>query len=77
MALEYYIFIVIHPKNDNIVYVAALGHTFGPQKERGIYKTTNGGKTWKQILFIDEKRAFFQNSRSFICRIACDKTLND
>lgn len=46
--------IVIHPKNDNIVYVAALGHTFGPQKERGIYKTTNGGKTWKQILFIDE-----------------------
>ena len=46
--------IIVHPKNDNIVYVAALGHTFGPQKERGIYKTTNGGKTWKQILFIDE-----------------------
>ena len=46
--------IVMHPKNDDIVYVAALGHTFGPQKERGIYKTTNGGKTWKQILFIDE-----------------------
>ena len=46
--------VIVHPKNDNIVYVAALGHTFGPQKERGIYKTTNGGKTWKQILFIDE-----------------------
>merc|ERR1711991_799719 len=37
-----------------IVYVAALGHTFGPQEDRGIYKTTNGGKTWKKILFIDQ-----------------------
>lgn len=46
--------IVIHPKNDKIVYVAALGHTFGPQEDRGIYKTTNGGKTWKKILFIDQ-----------------------
>ena len=46
--------IVIHPKNDKIVYVAALGHTFGPQEDRGIYKTTNGGKTWEKILFIDQ-----------------------
>ena len=46
--------IVIHPENDNIIYVAALGHTYGPQKERGIYRTVNGGKSWEQILFIDE-----------------------
>ena len=44
----------IHPENDNIIYVAALGHTYGPQKERGIYRTVNGGKSWEQILFIDE-----------------------
>lgn len=46
--------VIVHPTNPDIVYVAALGHTYGPQKERGVYKTTDGGKTWKQILFIDE-----------------------
>ena len=46
--------VVIHPENDNIVYAAALGHTYGPQKERGIYRTNNGGKSWEQILFVDE-----------------------
>ena len=46
--------IVIHPTNPNIVYVAALGHAHGPQKERGIYRTTDGGKTWKHVLFINE-----------------------
>jgi len=46
--------IVIHPENDNIIYVAALGHTYGPQKERGIYRTVDGGKSWEQVLFIDE-----------------------
>ena len=46
--------IVIHPENDDIVYAAVLGHTYGPQKERGIYRTTDGGKSWEQILFIDE-----------------------
>ena len=46
--------VVIHPENDNIVYAAALGHTYGPQKERGIYRTKNGGKSWEQILFVDE-----------------------
>ena len=46
--------IIVHPENDDIVYAAALGHTFGPQKERGVYRTTDGGKTWKNILFIDE-----------------------
>ena len=46
--------VVIHPSNPDIVYVAALGHAYGPQKERGIYRTQDGGKTWEQILFVDE-----------------------
>ncbi|MFK7983095.1 MAG: glycosyl hydrolase [Saprospiraceae bacterium] len=46
--------IVVHPHNQDIVWVAAMGHSFGPQKERGIYKTMDGGKTWKQVLFVDE-----------------------
>ncbi|MBI5708465.1 MAG: glycosyl hydrolase [Armatimonadetes bacterium] len=45
----------IHPTNPDIVYVAALGHIFGPNKERGVYKTTDGGKTWKQVLFVSDK----------------------
>ncbi|HLJ50100.1 MAG TPA: hypothetical protein VKU01_29005 [Bryobacteraceae bacterium] len=40
----------IHPKNPDIVYVAALGHQFGPNEERGVYRTTDGGATWKQIV---------------------------
>ena len=39
----------VHPKNPDIVYVAALGHLWGPNPERGVYKTLDGGKTWKQI----------------------------
>lgn len=46
--------VVVHPTNPNIVYAAALGHTFGPQQERGVFKTIDGGKTWKRILFVDE-----------------------
>lgn len=46
--------IAIHPDNPNTVYVAAQGAVHGPNKERGIYKSTNGGQTWKQVLFVDE-----------------------
>ena len=42
--------VVIHPKNPDIVYVAALGHLWGPNAERGVYRTLDGGKTWKQVL---------------------------
>ena len=39
----------VHPRNPDIVYVAALGHLWGPNEQRGIFRTTDGGKTWKQI----------------------------
>ncbi len=47
--------IVIHPKNPDIVWVAAVGHLFGPNQERGVYKTIDGGKTWKKVLFSDKQ----------------------
>jgi photosystem II stability/assembly factor-like uncharacterized protein len=50
--------IVIDPKDANIVYVAVLGHLFGPNKERGVYKTTDGGNTWNNVKFIDEDTGF-------------------
>jgi photosystem II stability/assembly factor-like uncharacterized protein len=42
--------VVIHPRNPDIVYVAALGHLWGPNPERGVYRTTDGGQTWKLVL---------------------------
>jgi len=46
--------VVVHPKDPEIVLVAALGHAYGPQPDRGVYRTTNGGKTWERVLFTDE-----------------------
>ncbi len=46
--------IVVHPTDPNIVYVAALGHLYSPQQERGIYRTTDGGKTWERVLFVND-----------------------
>src|SRR5256886_5982448 len=45
--------IVIHPTNPDIVLVCALGRAFGPQAERGVYRTADGGKTWTRVLFVD------------------------
>ncbi|MEA1878478.1 MAG: hypothetical protein U9N86_16675 [Bacteroidota bacterium] len=47
--------IIIHPDNPDIVYVAAMGHLFSDNEERGVFKTINGGKTWDKILYISEK----------------------
>jgi photosystem II stability/assembly factor-like uncharacterized protein len=47
--------IVIHPENPDIVYVAAMGHLFGPNPERGVFKTTDGGQTWSKVLYINDK----------------------
>ncbi|MGC2802019.1 MAG: hypothetical protein WCA41_09300 [Candidatus Acidiferrum sp.] len=46
--------IVIDPENPEKVFIAALGHTYGPNKERGIFRSNDGGKTWEQVLFKDE-----------------------
>jgi photosystem II stability/assembly factor-like uncharacterized protein len=47
--------IIIHPKDPNTVWVAVMGHLFGPSAERGVYKTTDGGKTWKKTLFANDQ----------------------
>jgi len=47
--------LVIDPRNPDVVFAAALGHAYGPQPERGIYRTVDGGKTWERLLFVDEK----------------------
>ncbi len=47
--------IIIHPKNPDIVWVAAIGHLFGPNEERGIFKTIDGGKTWKKVLYVNNQ----------------------
>ncbi len=44
----------IHPTDPDRAYVAALGHPFGPNTERGVFRTTDGGKTWEKVLFRDE-----------------------
>jgi photosystem II stability/assembly factor-like uncharacterized protein len=47
--------IITHPKNPDIVWVAAIGHLFGPNEERGIFKTVDGGKTWKKVLYVNNQ----------------------
>ena len=47
--------IVIHPKDPDTVYVAAMGHLFAPNAERGVFKTTDGGKSWKKVLYVNDK----------------------
>ena len=46
--------IVIHPKNPDIVYVAAMGHLFSRNEERGVFRTMDGGKTWKKVLYVND-----------------------
>lgn len=46
--------IIIHPTDPDIVWVAALGHLWGPNEQRGVFRTTDGGETWDQVLYIDE-----------------------
>ena len=47
--------IAIHPTNPNIVMVCVIGHLWSTNKNRGLYRTTDGGKSWQQVLFIDDK----------------------
>lgn len=50
--------IQVHPTNPNIVYVAALGHIWGPNPERGLYRTQDGGDSWELVKFISDKAGF-------------------
>lgn len=47
--------LIVDPKNDDRAFVAAFGHAYGPSNERGIYRTTDGGKTWDRVLYVDNK----------------------
>ena len=46
--------ILIDPKDPDIVFAAAMGHCYGPQQERGVFRTKDGGRTWERVLFADE-----------------------
>jgi len=52
--------IVIHPENSNIVYVAAYGSVRNPNEDRGVYKTTDGGKTWNKVLYVNDHTGCFE-----------------
>ncbi len=47
--------VIVDPHNPNIALVAAMGHAFGPNSERGIFRTTDGGATWSKVLYLDDK----------------------
>jgi len=47
--------IAIDPKNPDVVLACAVGHAYGPQPERGVFRTTDGGAHWERVLFVDEK----------------------
>jgi photosystem II stability/assembly factor-like uncharacterized protein len=46
--------LIVHPRDPNTVFVAALGHVYGPNTERGVFRTTDGGKTWEKVLYKDQ-----------------------
>jgi len=48
----------VHPKNPDLVYVAALGYIFGPNEERGIYRSKNGGESWEKVLYLNDRTGF-------------------
>ncbi|MBC7364238.1 MAG: hypothetical protein H5U07_06815 [Candidatus Aminicenantes bacterium] len=47
--------IIIHPTNPDVVYVASMGHLFTPNAERGVFKTTDGGRSWQKVLYLNDK----------------------
>ncbi|MHB8529044.1 MAG: WD40/YVTN/BNR-like repeat-containing protein, partial [Caulobacteraceae bacterium] len=47
--------VIVDPANPNIVLVAAIGHAFGPNSERGVFRTTDGGRTWTRVLYKDDQ----------------------
>ena len=57
--------IVIHPRDPNIVYVAAQGALYGKSQERGVYKSIDGGVTWKKVLFVDDQSGCVEISMDY------------
>jgi photosystem II stability/assembly factor-like uncharacterized protein len=47
--------VIVHPTNPDVVFVAALGHAYGPNEERGIFRTRDGGKTWEKVLYLNNR----------------------
>jgi hypothetical protein len=45
--------VLVHPANPQVVFACALGRATGPQQERGVFRTTNGGETWDRVLFVN------------------------
>ena len=45
---------IVHPRDEDVVYAAVLGHAFGPNEERGVFRSTDGGETWEKVLYISE-----------------------
>lgn len=52
--------LIVHPTNPDVVIVAGLGHPYGANEQRGVFKTIDGGKTWKKVLYIDEHTGAIQ-----------------
>lgn len=52
--------IVIHPTNPDIVFVAGMGHPYGPNETRGVFRTTDGGRTWTKVLYVDHNTGALQ-----------------
>ena len=51
---------VVHPRDENVVWAAVLGHAFGPNADRGVFKSTDGGETWTHVLFVSEDAGAFE-----------------
>ncbi len=52
--------IIVHPRDPDIVYVAAIGHAYAPSQQRGVFRTTDGGATWERVLFVDEHTGAYE-----------------
>ena len=64
--------IIVHPRDPDVVYVAAIGHAYGPSGQRGVFRTNDGGASWERVLFIDEHTGAYemvmdpQNARKIV-----------
>src|SRR6266516_6070226 len=47
--------VIVDPRDPNVAFVAALGHAYGPNSERGVFRTRDGGKTWEKVLYLDDR----------------------